>query len=113
MVDILHKIGVRADIREVYRHLSTIDGLGKWWTREVSGSTTKGNAARFSFGGDSTHMEVRETVEPNLIKWKCVHGPKEWLGTDVTFELSHHDGETEVLLPRNTHAPPSSVSPLS
>ncbi len=102
MPDILHKLGIRADIHKVFNHLSTINGLSKWWTREVAGGTTKGNTIRFSFGADNISMEVREAVEPNLMKWMCVQGPDEWLHTDITFELSQSDeNETTILF---THA---------
>lgn len=28
------------------------------------------------------------------MRWRCVTGPEEWLGTEVTFELAEEDGMT-------------------
>jgi len=38
MADIYHQVGVKADIEDVYRALTTPQGLSGWWT-EATGST--------------------------------------------------------------------------
>jgi len=45
-------------------------------------------------------MKVLE-ANPNLVHWRCVKGPEEWMDTDVTFALSWREGQTYVLF---THA---------
>jgi hypothetical protein len=29
-----------------------------------------------------------------VVRWRCTEGPKEWVGTDVTFELSEAEKQT-------------------
>jgi len=31
------------------------------------------------------------------VKWLCVDGSKEWIGTELTFDLKHQDGSTVVM----------------
>ena len=31
------------------------------------------------------------------MRWKCVKGPAEWIGTEVTFQLDRRNGQTFVV----------------
>jgi hypothetical protein len=31
------------------------------------------------------------------VRWRCVDGPEEWIGTDITFELSQQDDQTIII----------------
>lgn len=42
-------------------------------------------------------MEVQELNAPKDVRWRCVEGPDEWIGTDITFQLSEQDNQTIVL----------------
>jgi len=42
-------------------------------------------------------MKVLRSTSPRLVRWKCARGPREWIGTEVTFRLQRKDGETFVL----------------
>jgi hypothetical protein len=33
----------------------------------------------------------------NTVRWHCVSGPEDWIGTDITFELAEQDNLTIVL----------------
>ncbi|HET6743488.1 MAG TPA: SRPBCC domain-containing protein, partial [Kribbella sp.] len=97
MVDILHRVGVIAPQKDVYAALTTIDGLAGWWTEDTTGDP--GGVLEFRFataGGDGFDMKVLET-SPDLVRWEVVGGPEEWIGTEVSFELSQVDEFTIVL----------------
>ena len=32
-------------------------------------------------------MEVQELNDQKYVRWRCVEGPAEWVGTDITFQL--------------------------
>lgn len=36
MVNIVHRIGIKASVEKVHDALSTLEGLGGWWTQDVS-----------------------------------------------------------------------------
>jgi len=103
MADILHRIGIKSPIAQVYSALTTLDGLGHWWTEDVSGDGTVGGKIEFRFltktgellGG--MVMEVQELHDNQDVRWRCVEGPAEWVGTDITFQLSEQDNQTIVL----------------
>jgi uncharacterized protein YndB with AHSA1/START domain len=93
MPDILHRVGIKAKPKDVYKAISTINGLSHWWVVGTKGSSKKGGIINFGFSG----LKVVESKPGKLVKWKCVRGPKEWMNTDLTFELKVKDGQTFVL----------------
>ena len=100
MAEITHRIGIKAPIAQVHKALSTIDGLAHWWTEETSGDAAVGGRITFTFRspvGDLVGqmvMEVVESAAPQTVKWVCVDGPADWIGTRFTFDLSEQDGQT-------------------
>jgi uncharacterized protein YndB with AHSA1/START domain len=42
MIDIIHRIGIKAPIPDVYRALATVQGVAGWWTEETTGEATVG-----------------------------------------------------------------------
>lgn len=103
MVDIIHRIGIKSSAEKVYSALTAIDGLAAWWTRLVTGESTVGGNLTFKFRnpeGDligSMLMEVKELKPDKFVRWRCIDGPSEWIGTDITFELSLQDGQIILL----------------
>jgi hypothetical protein len=92
MPDILHRVGVDAKPEDVLRTLATIDGLRGWWVSGATGDPKKGGEIDFGF----CKMKVLEATKKR-VKWRCVSGPPEWVGTEVTFDLSWKDGQTFIL----------------
>ena len=42
-------------------------------------------------------MKVVEALPGRLVRWQCVGGPEEWVGTEVRFDLSWKEGQTFIL----------------
>lgn len=42
-------------------------------------------------------IEAAELREAKAVRWRCVDGPEDWIGTEVTFALSEADGQTILL----------------
>ncbi len=97
MPDILHRVGIKSTPQKVFKALSTIDGLSHWWVVGTRGNPKKGGIIDFDFAD----MRVVESKPNKVVKWKCVKGPKPWVGTELTFELKSKKDETFVLF---THA---------
>jgi uncharacterized protein YndB with AHSA1/START domain len=99
MADVLHRVGIAAPPARVYDAVATTEGLSTWWTNKVDGDSVVGGTLRFYFAGPDPRavMEVTELDPGRLVKWRCVGGPDEWVGTDVRFELKETDGETALL----------------
>ena len=103
MADIIHRVGIKAPISKVYGALSTVEGVAGWWTKQTSGSSTRGGTISVRFHAadgkeiGSMNMEVI-ALDPNKkVHWRFTSGPEEWVGTDVIFNLSQEDDYTIVL----------------
>lgn len=100
MFDIIHRVGIKAPIAKVFEAISTIEGLAGWWTESTEGSSEVGGTIEFTFKTQSGEtigkmdMKVTELSSHDKVVWKCTDGPEEWIGTDITFELSEADDQT-------------------
>src|SRR5678816_1555986 len=103
MVDIIHRIGIKAPIFQVYAALSTVEGVAAWWTADTSGSSKIGGTIGVRFhsadGKEIGKMKIEVVaLEPNeKVQWRFTDGPEEWVGTEVIFDLSQ-EGEYTVVL---------------
>jgi uncharacterized protein YndB with AHSA1/START domain len=103
MPDITHRIGIRAPIAKVYAAVSTVEGIAGWWTKETSGSAALGGTVTVRFttstGEEKGRMEFEIIkLDPHKeVRWRFRSGPEEWIGTEVTFDLSQ-DGDMTLVL---------------
>ncbi len=103
MVDIIHRVGIKAPVSKVYAALSTVEGVAGWWTQDTSGSSTIGGTMNVRFHSPdgkeigSMNMEVTALDLNKRVQWRFTSGPEEWMGTDVIFNLSQ-EGDYTILL---------------
>ena len=82
--------------------MAPIEGLSRFWTRDVKGDRRREQlGVLFGQAEPSAVMEVVDLVPDTRVAWRCVEGPDEWVGTNLTFELRSSGDETIVLF---THA---------
>lgn len=94
MVDILHRIGIKSSVAEVYTALTTRAGLAAWWTSntQCEATATEGGTIRFRFSAGGVEiggfdMKVLELEPGRQVLWQVVDGPAEWIGTRISFNL--------------------------
>ena len=103
MVNIIHRVGIKASLEKVYEALATINGIAGWWTQSTSGTSESGKTIRVEFltpdGKElgSMEMEVKALVPGKKVHWNFTAGPEEWIGTDVIFDL-HQAGDYTIVL---------------
>ena len=98
MPDILHRVGIQAPAAKVYRALTEQEGLAGWWTRNVKAPAGVGSVIQFRFDDRGFNdMKVLELQPNRLVRWQCVDGAKEWIGTEFTFDLKKNNGTTALL----------------
>jgi uncharacterized protein YndB with AHSA1/START domain len=108
MVDIIHRVGIKAPVAKVYAALSTVEGVAGWWTTHTSGLSKIGGTIEVRFhardGKEIGHMSMEvKALDPNKkVQWRVAVGPEEWVGTDVVFNLSQ-DGEQTIVLFGHKH----------
>jgi uncharacterized protein YndB with AHSA1/START domain len=103
MVDIIHKIGIKAPISNVYAALSTAEGVAGWWTKETSGDSRLGGTLKAAFRSQagneigSMSFELLKLTPDEEVVWRFTSSPEEWLGTQATFALSQQGDYTVVI----------------
>jgi hypothetical protein len=98
MVDILHKVGIKSSSpNDVYRALTTLEGLSAWWTDNTQGESKVGAVLQFRFGAGGFDMKVLELHPARHVLWEVVAGPEEWIGTKISFDLKQQGDWTIVL----------------
>ncbi len=93
MPDIVHRVGINCRPARVYAALATVNGLSHWWTTATRGKAGQGGLIDFGF----CKMRVRAAVPGRKVPWQCAAGPREWVGTEVIFDLVWKQRQTFVL----------------
>ena len=102
MADILHRVGIRSSLDEVYKALTTREGLAAWWTNDTQGESSIGGVIKFRFSvGDVAiggfDMKVLNLQPAKRVLWQVVDGPQEWIGTKICFDLKQAGDHAIVL----------------
>ena len=89
---------------------AAVNNVRGWWSGEIQGSTSK-LGDEFTYRYDNVHrsrQKITELIPGKKIVWHVLESDlnflndkSEWKGTDIVFDISEHDGKTEV---RFTHA---------
>ncbi|TND07225.1 MAG: Activator of Hsp90 ATPase 1 family protein [Bacteroidetes bacterium] len=99
---IKHLFHINAKPGDVYKAISSIEGLQNWWTIETSGNTEQNRIIHFRFGANGgPDMKVTESKPGEKVCWQCVSSPHGWLDHTFTFLLDENEGKTRV---RFSHA---------
>jgi uncharacterized protein YndB with AHSA1/START domain len=103
MVNIIHRVGIKATTQKVYEALATVQGISDWWTKDTTGESEIGKTVVTRFhtleGKEigSMKFEVKGLEAGKKINWKFVEGPQDWIGTEVIFDLHQEENFTIVL----------------
>lgn len=90
MADIYHQVGVKADITDVYKAITTLEGLSNWWT-PTTGDVDKGGTLIFHFNEHTVEMKILTLDTDKKVVWQCVVHEGEWKDTILTFDLVDTD----------------------
>ncbi|MBQ0785797.1 MAG: SRPBCC domain-containing protein [Amphritea sp.] len=102
MMDINHRVGIKASPEKIYEALTTNDGLAQWWTNDISGAGGVGSIIEFRFNGGGPDFAVVELVANKTVRWKhSGNMPEPWMGTEILFQLQVEGEQTFV---RFTHS---------
>jgi len=95
MPDIYHEILIIAAADKVYDAITTKDGLAAWWTPRADAKAETDSIATFPFGeGYFKEMKITGLIPSEQVKWTCIKGAEEWMGTHLSFKLEDGDQQT-------------------
>lgn len=100
MVNIVHRIGIKAPASKVYEAVATAQGVAGWWSRDTTGPATLGGKVNARFlHPDGTEIgsmdfEIAGLKPDQEARWRFTDGPPEWIGTEATFQLTEDNGMT-------------------
>ena len=102
MIDIIHRVGIKAPASKVYAALSTMEGVSGWWSKETTGASEPGGSIAFHFRTPSGEevgaigVQVIALDRDKDVHWRVQSGPAEWIGTDLIFKLTQEADYTIV-----------------
>ena len=95
MSNIILALLIEAPKEKVYAAITSEEGLSNWWTPETMAKAEVDSIARFPFGGGYVkEMRITELKPYESVKWTCIKGADEWIGTSVSFALESSDRES-------------------
>ncbi|MEN5425459.1 SRPBCC domain-containing protein [Stenotrophomonas pennii] len=102
MVDIAHRVGIKAPSPQVYQALATPEGIAAWWAEGTAGDRHVGGTVTARFTADGKEIGAMQMkllqLQPNeLVLWEFIDGPAEWIGTTARFAL-RQDGDYCIVL---------------
>ena len=100
MPNIHHELLIGVPAEKIYNAITTTDGLSAWWTPDASAKPEVDTVARFPFGPEYfKEMKITEHTPSEQVKWICIAGADEWVGTTISFKLL--SGDKKALLKSN------------
>ena len=97
MADIIHRVGIKGAIEEIYCALTTDEGLSRWWTSTTDGAGDVGSIINFRFNDTVVQFQVIELIKNQLVRWQHYGNmPDVWSGTQVSFQLKPKDKQVFV-----------------
>lgn len=95
MPNIRHELLIGTPVEKIYNAIVTQEGLSAWWTPDTKAKPELNSIARFPFGPEYfKEMKITALKPSSQVKWICIKGAEEWVGTTLSFELLPGDKET-------------------
>lgn len=89
---------INAAPTKAFSYLVNQELLAKWLTPAVIAFPKKGTFAAFAMGNDiNFKVEIIELVDNKLVKWKCIDGYVNFIGSEISFLLTGNENGTTML----------------
>ena len=115
MATILLRVPVEAEPKAIYEALATSDGVNGWWSNHTEGPDGVDSTMKVAFPDApiTFDFQVTEETPGERVAWRCLAGPPEWIGTDVSFDIQTDDADaTSVLFSHDGWATTSESFPF-
>lgn len=97
MADVFHDFPVKAPIEDVFRGVSTPEGLDQWWTKTSAGEPAEGAEYELGFGpGYDWRARVTRCAAPFDFELEMTVADDDWRGSRVGMHLEERKDATWV-----------------
>ncbi|MCF2494414.1 SRPBCC domain-containing protein [Dyadobacter chenhuakuii] len=91
---------IKSPIADIYKAITTQEGLSAVWTVELIVKPELGFVNEFDFGDNyATKMKTLELSENKKILWECVSSDPEWIVIGISFDLTEKDAARSIAVP--------------
>lgn len=92
MPNIRHNLLIGASAEKIYNAITQENRLSAWWTPNTTAKAEVNSVARFPFGNSYfKEMKITELSPFERVRWNCITGDGEWVGTNICFSLRSSD----------------------
>jgi uncharacterized protein YndB with AHSA1/START domain len=86
---------IETPVEKIYSAITSQEGLSAWWTPGAEAKPIVDSIARFPFGPEYfKEMKIVALTPPEQVKWVCITGTPEWIGTKISFTLQAGSNRT-------------------
>ena len=94
-----YQVEIAAPPVDVYRALTTKQGIQGWWTPDCDVPSAEGELLKVRFGEMYHTYRIESLHNEQLVQWKCTehfHNLPgltrfdEWVGTELVFQITDH-----------------------
>jgi uncharacterized protein YndB with AHSA1/START domain len=94
MIDIKHKLVIKASAEIVFNAITTQEGLESWWAKQTMAKPEVGFVDVFTFGTNRNELRISELTSNKRLVWEVIVSIDEWVGTTISFDLEEREGKT-------------------
>ena len=88
MPHIRHNLLIGTSAEKIYKAITSEEELSGWWTPNTTANAEVNSVARFPFGNNYyKEMKITQLIPFEIVKWNCIKGDAEWVGTNLSFTL--------------------------
>lgn len=86
----LHEIAIAAPPARVFAALTDAAEIRQWWTDDARAEAVAGSVAEFGFFDRRVvfRMRIDALTAPATLRWACIGGPEQWVGTALAFDVA-------------------------
>jgi uncharacterized protein YndB with AHSA1/START domain len=97
---------INTDRAEVFKALTTKEGIAGWWTADCEINSAIGGTNTFRFGEMYVIMQIEKIVQEREVVWRCidqyfkfenVKKTNDWVGTVIAFRLEKNEYNSTIV----------------
>jgi uncharacterized protein YndB with AHSA1/START domain len=99
MNEIRHRVGIKANVQDVYEAVYHPSKLVRWWPAKATGTPNLGSRIELEFPGYPSFVwKIADLAANERVRLNFVSGPDPWRDSELFFEISETNKQVFVTL---------------